>query len=70
LQSAVLWSLVTHYKPIAPVDQSDMEFHTPSDPVEYVDLYIHLSVQWKLMAQGGYALDAADSTSVVNKFLH
>jgi hypothetical protein len=70
VQSAVLWSRVTHYKPVAAVDQSDLEFHIPSDLETYVDLGIHLSVRGKLLAHDGSTPDAADSTSVVNNLLH
>jgi hypothetical protein len=38
VQGAVLWSRVTHYKPIAPVDQSDLEYVIPGDSETYVDL--------------------------------
>jgi hypothetical protein len=56
VQTSVLWSRVTHYKPIAPVDQSDLEFVVPGDAETYVDLEIHMSVRGKLVAQDGSAL--------------
>jgi hypothetical protein len=70
VQTAVLWSRIMHYKHVAPVNQSDLESHIPSDSETYIDLDIHLSVQGKLVALDGSSLDAADSISVVNKLLH
>jgi hypothetical protein len=70
VQTAVLRSRVTHYKPIAPVDQSDLEFVIPGDAETFVDFDIHLSVQGKLVAQDGSALECTDSTTVVNNLLH
>jgi hypothetical protein len=69
VQSAVLSSRVTHYKSIAPVDQSDLEFVIPGDAETYVDLDIHMLVRGKLVAQDDFALDPADSTTVVNNLL-
>jgi hypothetical protein len=70
VQSAVLFSRVTHYKPIVPVDQSDLEFVILGDADTYIDLDIHMSVQGKLVTQDGSALDLADSNTVVNNHLH
>ena len=70
LQTAVVSSRVTHYKPIAPVNQSDLEFVIPGDGETYVDLNIHMSLRGKLVALHGSALDLADSTTVVNNLLH
>jgi hypothetical protein len=70
VQTSVLWSRVTHYKPIAPVDQSDLEFVIPGDAETYVDLDIHMSVRGKLVGRDGSALESTDSTTVVNNLLH
>jgi hypothetical protein len=37
----------THYKSVAPVDQSDLEIVIPIDAEAYTDLYIHMSVRGK-----------------------
>jgi hypothetical protein len=70
VQGAVLWSRVTHYKPIAPVDQSDLEYVIPGDSETYVDLNIHMKIRGKLVRPDGSNLDSDDSTSVVNNLLH
>jgi hypothetical protein len=62
VQTAVQSAQVTHYKPIAPVDLSDLEFVIPGD--------IHISVRGKLVAQGVSVFDPADSTTVVKDLLH
>jgi hypothetical protein len=62
----VLCSLVTHYKSIAPVDQSDLEFFIPSNAKTKMDLDVHMSVTRKLLAREDSALNAADSSTVVN----
>jgi len=70
VQNAVLSSRVTHYKPITPLDQSDLEFVTPGDAEKYVDLVVHLSVRGNLVAQDVSSLDPADSTTVVKNLLN
>jgi hypothetical protein len=70
VQTAVLYSRVTHYKPIAPVDLSDLEFFIPGDGETYVHLDIHMSVRGKLVAIDGSALDPTESTTVVNNLLN
>lgn len=66
VQSAVQWSRVNHYKPIAPVDQSELEFVTTSDAETYLDLDNYVLVRGKLVAEEGSALDPDASISVVN----
>jgi len=56
VQSAVLFSRVTHYKPIAPVDQSDSEFTIHGYAEAYVNLDIHMSLTGKIVSQGGSVL--------------
>jgi hypothetical protein len=48
VQTAVLSSRVTHYKTIAPVDQSDLEFIIPGDAETYLYLDIDMSVWGKI----------------------
>jgi len=42
VQSAILGTDVVHYKPIATVDQNDLEFLIPGDTETYIDLDIKL----------------------------
>lgn len=42
VQAAVLGTNVVHYKPIATVDQSDLEFSITADSETYIDLDIKL----------------------------
>jgi len=70
VQSAMLLSRVTHYKSIAPVDQSDLEFVIPGEAETYMYLDIHMSVRGKLMSQDDSALVPNDSTTVVDNLFH
>ena len=70
VQSAVLGTRVAQYKPIAPVDQSDIEFIIPGDNESYIDMNIHIMVRGKLVKPNGEALDATEHTSVINNLLH
>ena len=58
------------YKPIASVDQSDLEFLIPADNETYIDPDIKLYVRGKLTKIDGTVLDEKDFTSVTNNFLH
>ena len=42
IQTSILETVETVYKPIAPVEQSDLEFFIPADSDTYVDLDINL----------------------------
>ena len=42
IQTAVLGTVETVYKPFAPVEQNDMEFVIPGDSDTYIDLDIKL----------------------------
>ena len=44
IQTSVLGTIETAYKPIAPVDQTDLEFFIPPDNDPYIDLDIKLYV--------------------------
>jgi len=44
VQTTVLWTIETAYKPIAPVDQNDLEFLIPADKDKYIRLDIQLYV--------------------------
>ena len=49
VQTAILETNVVHYKPIATVDQNDLEFLVPGDNETYIDLDIKLFVKGKLL---------------------
>jgi len=70
VQLAIQETNVVHYKPIASVDQSDLEFLIPADYDTYIDPNIKLYVKGKLTKADGSALDASDHTAGVNNFLH
>jgi len=61
---------VVHYKPIATVDQNDLEFLIPGDTETYIDLDIKLFVKSRLIGADGKDLDASDFTTGTNNFLH
>jgi hypothetical protein len=58
------------YKPIASVDQRDLEFLIPADNETYIDPDIKVYIRGKLTKIDGKALDDKDFTSVTNNFLH
>jgi len=70
VQLAMQETNVVHYKPIASVDQSDLEFLIPADYDTYIDPDIKLYVKGKLAKAVGSALDASDHTAGTNNFLH
>jgi len=60
---------VTH-KPIACVEQSDLEFLIPADNDTYVELNIKLYIRGKLTKADGTNMNNTDFTAVTNNFLH
>jgi hypothetical protein len=60
----------TIYRPIASVDQTDIEFVIPGDSDTYVSLDLRLYVKGKLIREDGTDLPATDYTAVINNFLH
>ena len=70
VQTSVQETIETIYRPVASVDQSDLEFVIPADNDTYIDLNIRLFVRGKLTAQDGKDLDATDFTGVTNNLLH
>ena len=70
IQKSVLGTVETVYKPIAPVDQNDLEFLIPSDSDTYIDLHIKFYVRGKLVSVAGKDVDLTDTTVVVNNLLH
>jgi hypothetical protein len=70
IQSSVLGTIQTAYKPIASVDKNDLEFLIPADSDTYIDLDIKLYVRGKLISSTGKDVDYRDHTGVTNNFLH
>jgi hypothetical protein len=70
VQSAILRTDVVHYKPIATVDQNDLEFLIPGDSETYIDPDIKLFVRSRLVGADGKDLDASDFTVGTNTFLN
>jgi len=58
IHSAILGTDVVHHKPIATVDQNDLEFLILSDSETYIDLDIKLFVRGRLIGAEGKDLDA------------
>ena len=69
VQTSTLETLET-YKPIASLDQSDLEFLIPTDQDTYIDLNIRLYIRGKLTKADGTDLEPTDTTCVANKLLH
>ena len=60
VQTSTLETLETSYKPIATLDQSDLEFLVPADQDTYIDLNIQLYIRGKLAKADGTALELTD----------
>jgi len=69
VQTAVLDTIEAVYTPIAPVDQSGVEFLIPFDNDTYIDPDIKLYIRGKLISGDRKDLDATDFTAVTNNFL-
>ena len=70
VQSAVLGMTEEPYKPVAGVDQSDLEFLVPANYDTYIDTNIKMLVRGKLTMANGTDLDETDFTGVTNNLLH
>jgi hypothetical protein len=70
VQTAIRETNVVHYKPIASVDKSDLEFSIPVDHYTYIDMEIKLLVRGKLVKADRKDLDATDFTARTNNLLH
>jgi hypothetical protein len=70
IHSRVDQTIDTIYKPVASVDQSDLEFAIPGDSDTYLDLDIKLFVKGKLVKPEGTALDNTDFTAGTNDLLN
>ena len=60
VQTSVLGTIETVYKPIAPVEQNDLEFLIPGDKDNYIRLDIQLYVRGKLVSSSGNNVDVSD----------
>ena len=69
IQSAVEETIYTIYKPIAFVEQSDLEFLIPADLDTYLELDIKLYVNVQLLKPDGMVLDNTNFTARTNNFL-
>ena len=70
VQSSTIETIETADKPIASLDESDLEFLVPADHDTYIDLNIQLYVPRKLTHEGGTDLELTDSTGAANNLLH
>jgi hypothetical protein len=71
VQTSVLETVEVAYKPIASVDQTDLEFLIPADNDTYIDLNFKLLIRGKLVnKKDGSDLENTDFTGVTNNFLH
>ena len=68
--TTVLEMIDTVCKPIAPVEQSDLEFIITDDLETYINLDIKLYIRGKLISGYGKDLDTTEFTAVTNNFLH
>ena len=69
-QVAVEGNTETIYKPIASIDQSDIEFLTPGDSETYIDLDHKLYIKSKLLKEDNTQLGDTDYTPGINNLLH
>ena len=70
IPTSVLDTIEIVYIPIAPVEESDLEFLIPADTDTYIDLDSNLDVRGKLVSGEGKNLDEKDFTAVTNNFLY
>jgi len=70
IQTSLLGTIETAYKPIAPEDQNDLEIFIHADNDTYIDLDIKLYIQGKLISASGEDVDFMNLRAVNNNFLH
>jgi len=70
VQTSVLATIETRYKPIAPVGQNDLEFLIPADKDNNIRLDNELYVRCKLVSVSGNNVNASEHTAVTNRFLN
>jgi len=69
IQMSLRGTIETTHRPIAHVDQNDLEFFIPADET-YIDPDIKLYVRGKLIPGSGKDVDTTDHTAVTNYYLH
>jgi len=69
VQTSILETIETIFRPTASVDQTDLEFLIPAENDTYIDLNIRLFVRGTLNATDGKSLEETDYTAVTNNFL-
>ena len=70
LQTAILETRETLFKPVATVDQSGLQFVVPGDNETFIDLNIHVYVKGKLIKPDGTDFDATKNQSLIKTQLH
>ena len=70
IQTSVLETIHTVCKPIAPVEQSDLQFLITAYNDSYIDTDFKLYIRGKLVSGDGKDLDNKYFTAVTNNFLH
>ena len=68
-QVAVEGTTETIYKPIASIDQTDIEFLIPGDSETYIDLDLKFYIKDKLMKGDNTQLEDTDYTAGINNLL-
>ena len=69
-QIAVEGTIETIYKPIASIDQTDIEFLIPGDSETYIDHDLKIYIKGKLMKEDNTVLGDTDYTAGINNLLH
>jgi hypothetical protein len=72
IQTAVLSTVETVYKTLAPMEQYDLEFLIPVDSDTYIDFLnsFKLYVRGQMVSSSAKDVDLTDRTAVDNKHLH
>ena len=70
VQTSTIDAIDTAYKPIACLDQSDLEFLIPADLDTYIDLNIQLYIRDKLTKTDRTDPELTDTTCVAENLLH
>jgi len=69
-QIAVEGTIETIYKPLASIDQTDIEFFIPGESETYIDLDLKLYIKGKLLKEDNTLLGDTDYTARINNRLH
>jgi hypothetical protein len=70
IQTDLLGTVEPVYKPLAPLEQIDLEFLITGESDTYIDLDIKLYVLGKLVTSSGKDVDLTDTSAVNNNLLH